>query len=60
MAISLAYGVLFATFITLFLVPCSLTIIEDIGTGSRRKWEALRFALQKRSLDQTRSSQNEL
>ena len=30
MAISLAYGVLFATLITLILVPTSYLIIEDI------------------------------
>jgi multidrug efflux pump subunit AcrB len=31
MAISLAYGVLFATVITLVLVPCSYIILEDIA-----------------------------
>jgi multidrug efflux pump subunit AcrB len=31
MAISLGFGVLFATLITLYLVPCSLLIGEDIG-----------------------------
>lgn len=40
MAISLAFGVVFATFITLFLVPCSLIIVEDIRGGFRRRWEA--------------------
>ena len=30
MAISLAFGVLFATFITLVLVPCLYAILEDI------------------------------
>jgi len=29
MAISLAWGVLFATFITLLLVPCLYLIVED-------------------------------
>ena len=29
MAISLAWGVVFATFITLFLVPCCYLILED-------------------------------
>ncbi|MBW2713921.1 MAG: efflux RND transporter permease subunit, partial [Deltaproteobacteria bacterium] len=37
MAISLAYGVLFATLITLFLVPCALIIVEDIRTLLREK-----------------------
>jgi multidrug efflux pump subunit AcrB len=50
MAISLAYGVLFATFITLFLVPCSLTIIEDIGAGSRKKWRTWRSSSLESSL----------
>ena len=31
MAVSLAFGVLFATFITLYLVPCALLIGEDLG-----------------------------
>jgi len=30
MAISLAYGILFATFITLLLIPCAYLITEDI------------------------------
>ncbi len=30
MAISLAFGVLFATFITLFLVPCFYLLLEGI------------------------------
>ena len=34
MAISLAYGVLFATAITLFLVPCLYLILNDlVGFG---------------------------
>lgn len=33
MAVSLAYGVIFATTITLFLVPCSLMITDDIERG---------------------------
>jgi multidrug efflux pump subunit AcrB len=33
MAISLAFGVVFATFITLVLVPVSYRILEDIRTG---------------------------
>lgn len=36
MAISLAYGILFATLITLILVPVNLLILEDIKSGLRR------------------------
>lgn len=40
MAVSLAFGVLFATLITLYLVPCSLLIGDDIGRGIHafRNW----------------------
>jgi hypothetical protein len=31
MAISLGYGILFATLITLVLVPCLYMVIEDLG-----------------------------
>ncbi|GLQ32760.1 efflux RND transporter permease subunit [Litoribrevibacter albus] len=33
MAISLGFGVLFATFITLILIPCHYLILEDVKTG---------------------------
>ena len=36
MAVSLAYGVLFATGITLFLIPCVLLTADDIGKLCRR------------------------
>lgn len=36
MAVSLAFGVLFATAITLFLIPCVLLAADDIGTATRR------------------------
>jgi hypothetical protein len=36
MAISLAFGVLFATFITLILVPSLYTILEDLRQFFRR------------------------
>ena len=36
MAVSLGFGVLFATFITLILVPTSYMILADIGRGIRR------------------------
>ena len=36
MAVSLAFGVLFATFITLILVPVSYLILDDVQRGIRR------------------------
>ncbi len=36
MAVSLAFGVLFATIITLYLLPCSLLLADDIGRGLSR------------------------
>jgi predicted RND superfamily exporter protein len=36
MAVSLAFGVLFATFITLVLVPCGYFILEDAKDGLAR------------------------
>lgn len=40
MAVSLAFGVVFATAITLYLVPCSLLITEDITSalGRIKRW----------------------
>ncbi len=38
MAISLAWGVLFATFITLLLVPVNTMIVEDIKRGLNAYW----------------------
>ncbi|MDA7632834.1 efflux RND transporter permease subunit [bacterium] len=40
MAVSLGFGVLFATAITLILVPCALLLGQDIGKliGSAREW----------------------
>jgi multidrug efflux pump subunit AcrB len=42
MAISLAYGVLFATAITLLLVPCGYLLLEDLKRFSRRATRASR------------------
>ena len=42
MAVSLAFGVLFATFITLILVPSLYAIQEDIRGASRRLWRSIR------------------
>ena len=36
MAISLAFGIVFATFITLVLVPTSYLILEDLKWAARR------------------------
>jgi multidrug efflux pump subunit AcrB len=38
MGVSLAWGVLFATFITLILVPISYLILEDLKSGLSRYW----------------------
>jgi multidrug efflux pump subunit AcrB len=37
MAISLAFGVLFATAITLLLIPCGYMILDDIHRLTERK-----------------------
>jgi multidrug efflux pump subunit AcrB len=41
MAISLGWGILFATFITLLLVPINYLLLEDIQRGARRyfRWQ---------------------
>lgn len=38
MAVSLAFGVLFATGITLFLIPCVLLAADDLGRALKRFW----------------------
>ncbi len=38
MAVSLAFGILFATMITLFLIPCSYMAMEDLKSLLRRAW----------------------
>ncbi len=38
MAVSLGFGVLFATAITLFLIPCCLICAQDIGKIMRSSW----------------------
>ena len=40
MAASLAFGVVFATTISLFLVPCSYVILEDLKALLRREKSA--------------------
>ena len=44
MAVSLAFGVLFATLVTLILVPCLYVIRKDIGQGIYRLAPAKRLA----------------
>lgn len=36
MAVSLGFGVIFATVITLYLIPCSLLVAEDCGIVANR------------------------
>ena len=45
MAVSLAFGVLFATVITLYLVPCALLLADDMGKACARfrDWYARPF-----------------
>jgi multidrug efflux pump subunit AcrB len=40
MAVSLAFGVLFATIVTLYLIPCSLMLAQDLGEllSTARNW----------------------
>ena len=38
MAISLGYGILFSTLITLFLVPVNFLILEDLKRAWRWYW----------------------
>ncbi|MEM7699162.1 MAG: efflux RND transporter permease subunit, partial [Verrucomicrobiota bacterium] len=40
MAVSLGYGIVFATLITLFLVPINYLILEDIKSGIRWIWSS--------------------
>ena len=43
MAVSLAFGVLFATLVTLLVVPAGYLVLDDIGSlfGSRRSPDVL-------------------
>ncbi|MGJ8677918.1 MAG: efflux RND transporter permease subunit [Akkermansiaceae bacterium] len=38
MAVSVAFGILFATLITLFLIPCAYMATEDMKDGFRKLW----------------------
>jgi multidrug efflux pump subunit AcrB len=41
MAVSLGFGILFATGITLLMVPCVYAIGNDIGKSFRKAWQWL-------------------
>lgn len=47
MATSLGFGVLFATFITLLLVPALYLILEDLRSATARWWQLARSAFQR-------------
>ncbi len=53
MAVSLGFGILFATFMTLFLIPVNYLLLEDLGRGVRRL-----LGGKEDPVDQTRSTQN--
>ena len=38
MAVSLGFGIMFATLITLILIPCNYLILEDIKAVLSFKW----------------------
>lgn len=38
MAVSMGWGIIFATFVTLLLVPCTYLILDDMGRIFRRGW----------------------
>jgi len=42
MATALGFGLMFATLITLFLIPCLFLILDDINIAVRDKWERWR------------------
>jgi hypothetical protein len=47
MAVSLGFGILFATVITLFLVPINYLIMEDIMSYCRRYKNDMRWLINK-------------
>jgi multidrug efflux pump subunit AcrB len=57
MAVSLGFGVVFATTITLYLVPCALLLAEDAGQVARRflTWYAAPFRRSGAPVDLTAS-----
>jgi multidrug efflux pump subunit AcrB len=38
MAVSMGFGILFATVITLYLIPCAIVIVEELQTVLRNLW----------------------
>ncbi|MEM1383299.1 MAG: efflux RND transporter permease subunit [Pseudomonadota bacterium] len=45
MAVSLGYGILFATAIVLFLIPCLYVVVEDLRWLARGAWRGAGWAL---------------
>ncbi|MEO1970723.1 MAG: efflux RND transporter permease subunit [Pirellulaceae bacterium] len=56
MAVSLAFGVLFATVITLYLIPCALLLGQDIAIALKRiaDWYKVPFVKQRKLLAERR------
>jgi multidrug efflux pump subunit AcrB len=52
MAVSLAFGILFATAITLFLIPCSYLAAEEIRVHLGKAWVWWRYPGGKPSIDE--------
>lgn len=55
MAASLAFGVMFATIVTLFLIPCSLLAVDDVGRAltSINQWYLRPFRSDSHNADDT-------
>ncbi|MBB5350528.1 multidrug efflux pump subunit AcrB [Haloferula luteola] len=47
MAVSLGFGILFATFITLYLIPSGYLVAEDIVRGTQKAWAWYRKPFQR-------------
>ena len=47
MAIAIGFGVMFATFITLLMVPCLYLILEDVKKAGRWFFRFLGFTIQR-------------
>ena len=59
MAIAIGFGVLFATFITLLMVPCLYLILEDLASVIRNSFKALGLSSDGRSLKNQLESESE-
>jgi len=42
MAIALGFGLVFATFITLILIPCLYLMLDDLNIHLKKKWSTWR------------------